>query len=110
MRKHARHWLKYLNREGLVLLLRDMSSESDTVKGILADTEKTLSDIKQRNGPNAAEAAGDEEEAGTQPVIIEEIYGWRPEIDAFGPDEEWNGQVTDPSKAVTASPDEEHAG
>jgi hypothetical protein len=107
MGRYARHWLKYLNREGLVLLLRDMTLEGDTLKGKLSDTEKSLSDIERKVAED--EAARNEQEAGAQPVMIEEIYGWRPEIDAFGPDEEWNGQSGDPNRAAKANPTEEQA-
>ncbi|MCE5344454.1 MAG: hypothetical protein LLF96_12850 [Eubacteriales bacterium] len=110
MGKGAKHWLKYLNREGLVLLLRELALESDTLKEHLTDVEKALDNeiLRASEIADATETATDD--TGEPPVMIEEIYGWQPEIDAFGPDEAWNGQTTDPSKAVTAGPTEEHAG
>jgi hypothetical protein len=109
MGKSAKHWLKYLDREGLVLLLRELAVESGTMKEHLTDVEKALYEEIMQADRRAAAQEAEANEPEEPPVIIEEIYGWQPEIDAFGPDEAWGGQTTDPSKAITAGSTEEHA-
>ena len=100
MGKGARHWLRYLNREGLVLLLRDLVLESETLKGELAEQETVRPRGGEQAGADTAETPVPQAEPESEPIMIEEIYGWKPETDAFGPDDAWSGQKDDPSKAV----------